>query len=286
MLRRDERYNIRETESRWQAAWGTAAAPPEALASLSRARNWVLRDAWSRYCTASGRGVALGPCAGAEGSAEPAALVEVYGIDAVRLALVSDVPPGRTLVWRDSRFDGAWRFVHRLWSLTAELSARLAPKAGSAAAAGRGQRLLAAAETAMAAGEIHKAVAALRALGNALADWPEPAVPAPLVDAWLRRLAPILPHLCQELWARLGHDGDLAAQPWPAGLPEPVVEAAVTIALQINGRRRGEVRLPRDASPQFLQSAALAHPAIARHMAGLSPRRVIVVPNRILNVVV
>lgn len=287
MLRRDERYNIRETEARWQAAWGMVAPPADGESSLSQARGRILQDVWSRYCQAASiHGNSAFASGGAEEQADPAMLVEVYGTDALRLALVSDVPPVRRLPWRDSRLDGAWRFVHRVWHLVAALSPRLQDDTGESTEARRGRALLASVDTALASGEIHKAVAGLRALGNGLADWPTPAVPATLVVAWLRMLAPVLPHLCQELWYRLGREGEIAAQPWPDRTTEPTAEAAVTIALQVNGRRRGELRLPRDANPQFLQRAALAHPAVARHMGGLSPRRVIVVPNRIFNVVV
>jgi leucyl-tRNA synthetase len=100
-----------------------------------------------------------------------------------------------------------------------------------------------------------------------------------------RLVAPMMPHLAQELWAQLGHVSVLVDEPWPKADPALVAEERVTIAVQINGRLRGTVELPRDSEKTMVERAALALPTVARHLEGRTPRKVIVVPNRIINVV-
>jgi leucyl-tRNA synthetase len=99
-------------------------------------------------------------------------------------------------------------------------------------------------------------------------------------------MAPMMPHLAEELWAELGHAPLLADQPWPKADPALIAEERVTIAVQVNGKLRGTLELPRDSEKHAAESAALALPAVARHLDGRAPRKVIIVPNRIVNVVV
>jgi leucyl-tRNA synthetase len=96
----------------------------------------------------------------------------------------------------------------------------------------------------------------------------------------------MMPHLAEELWQRLGHETLLVAEPWPAADPALTVDDTVTIAVQINGKLKGTVELPRDAARDSAENAALAVPAVAQALDGGAPRKVIVVPNRVVNVVV
>ena len=100
-----------------------------------------------------------------------------------------------------------------------------------------------------------------------------------------RLIGPMMPHLAEELWQRLGGESLLADQPWPAAEPELIRDEQVTIAVQVNGKLRGTLEIARDLDKAAVESAALELPQVARWLEGQSPRKVIVVPNRIVNIV-
>jgi leucyl-tRNA synthetase len=97
--------------------------------------------------------------------------------------------------------------------------------------------------------------------------------------------APTIPHIAEELWTRLGHRDMLVTMPWPVADARLVADATVTVAVQVNGKLRGTIELARDADKAAAEKAALALPGVQSAMAGQPPRKVIVVPNRIVNVV-
>ena len=109
-----------------------------------------------------------------------------------------------------------------------------------------------------------------------------------LLPCWalLALIAPMMPHLAEELWGRLGHADLLADQPWPEADPALVIDDSVTIAVQVNGKLRSTISLPRDCPKDSAEQAALADENVQRALAGKPVRKVIVVPNRIINVVV
>lgn len=278
----EERYNIRQVEARWRSEDRCRAGGPPR--GLSEARAWVATDVLARF----GRRAAPSPCltvapvTGADAGTD--ILIDAYGHDALRLALLSDVAPHRPLAWSDGLLDGAWRYLHRLW----RLGTAIAPgSSGPPLPPALLPDTIAEVEQDLALCHFHKAIARLRALSHALAVLPDCAARTAGLAALVRMFAPILPHLCAELWQRLGYRQPVADSPWPAG-PQavPALAPDVVVAIQVNGRRRGELRLPRDAGRPILESAALALPAVARITRGRPPRQVIVVPNRILNVVI
>jgi leucyl-tRNA synthetase len=148
---------------------------------------------------------------------------------------------------------------------------------------------------------LNSAVAEVRILSNAVADrlaalpliegerQASPAMAEALAEAisFVVRLAsPIMPHLCEELWQSLGHDRLVVEEPWPVADPALLISDTVKLAVQINGKLKATIDVKRDADNASVETAALAEPKIAAIMAGNPPRKVIVVPNRIVNVVV
>jgi leucyl-tRNA synthetase len=109
--------------------------------------------------------------------------------------------------------------------------------------------------------------------------------PRDALDAFVRMLAPLAPHLGEELWRKLGHGESVAHAPWPAADPALLEEKTVTLVVQVNGKRRGELVLPAGADDATVEAAALALEPVQRHLAGRAPKKVIVVPGRIVNVV-
>ena len=230
---------------------------------------------------------------------DPAAIIESYGADTARLFMLSDSPPERDLEWSEAGVEGVWRYVNRLWRLITE--GELPPAAAmpndlpEAAVSLRraSHKTIEHVTDDLEKFRFNRAVARIRELTNLLSDFAdnEKSAAAGFVlregfEAVTRLLGPLAPHLAEELWRRLGHETILAETPWPAADATLVVDETVTVAVQVNGKLRGQIELPRDADSAEAERAALALPAVARMAAGKPPRKVIVVPNRVVNVVV
>jgi leucyl-tRNA synthetase len=227
------------------------------------------------------------------------AIVDGYGADTARLYLLSDSPPERDLEWTDAGIEGAWRYVNRLWRLVTEppvplpppgtaVPAALAPAVDKARRAVH--RTIAAVTDDLEKFRFNRGVARIRELTNLLEEMVDAqgagAVLREGVEAAVRLLGPMMPHLAEEMWQALGHARLLADEPWPVADPALVVEDTVTVAVQVNGKLRGTLELPRDADQGTAETAALVLPAVQRAVEGRRPRKVILVPNRIVNVVV
>jgi len=231
---------------------------------------------------------------------DPTAIIDAYGADAARLFMLSDSPPERDLEWTEQGIDGAWRFLGRLWRLVDEPATAL-PAAGTPRPGdlqGPALELARATHKAIAtvtedlqAFRFNRAVARVRELANTVGSVEPSDGPA---LAWAVRealetlamlVAPMMPHVAEEMWERLGHAEMLAQTAWPKADPLLVVDDQITIAVQVNGKLRGTVDMPKDAPKQDTEQAALALPAVAKAIDGKTPRKVIVVPNKIVNVV-
>jgi leucyl-tRNA synthetase len=139
----------------------------------------------------------------------------------------------------------------------------------------------------------NKAVARLYEFTNTITDSTGGA-PASTAYAWALRealetltclIGPMMPHLAEELWQQLGHDRLLVLTSWPEADRQLIVDSTVTVAIQVNGKLRATIELPRDAAQPVVEAAALAEDAVQRALAGKQPRKIVVVPNRIVNVV-
>ena len=226
-------------------------------------------------------------------------VVDAYGADTARLLLMSDSPPERDLEWTESGIDGAWRFLSRLWRIATEpavalpaagtpLPATLSAKAGAARRATH--KTVAAITDDLAKFHFNKAVARIRELANTLAD-----LGAGEGEAWALRegletlvglINPITPHLAEEVWSQLGHAEPLTDRPWPGFDPALVADDVGTVAVQVNGKLRATLTLAKDLPAAEAEKAALADPGVVRALDGKPVKKVIVVPNRIVNIVV
>jgi len=235
---------------------------------------------------------------------DPDDIMGSYGADVARWFMLSDSPPERDVEWTERGVQGAWRFTQRLWRLVGEAAdvAKSAPDARPATF-GEGALTLrkashgALAKVSDAIEKLHfnVAVAHLYEYANAFSSSIGSQEQAPTPDyAWALREAaeilvkliqPMMPHLAEECWSALGHKTLLATQPWPTLEPELLVENTITLPVQINGKKRADVTVLRDAPAAHIEKAVLALEAVQRALDGQPPKKVIVVPGRIVNVV-
>lgn len=229
---------------------------------------------------------------------DPQTMVERYGADTVRLFMMFAAPPEMTLEWSDSGVEGAQRFLRRLWKLTYDLV-----NAGGACndhSLNSDQKQL--------RRELHKtiakvsddmgrrqhfntAIAAIMELLNHLQKAPleteaDRQILAEAIDAMVRMLAPITPHICEQLWQELGHEEPLAFAQWPSVDESALVEDEKLIVVQINGKVRAKLTVPADASAEQVEQIAFEEDSVQKHTEGKEIRKKIYVPGKILNIVV
>ncbi len=197
---------------------------------------------------------------------------------------------------------GASRFVQRLWRVVGEIADVKAPSGkpaqfSEAALAVRkaAHRALANVSEDVAKLRFNRCVAHIYECANALNDGIAATEDTPSPDlAWalreagdilVRLFSPMMPHLAEECWAALGHKSLAASEAWPELEPELLIESTITLPVQINGRKRADVTVPRDAGKEAVEAAVLALDEVKKALDGKSPKKVIVVPQRIVNVV-
>ena len=213
---------------------------------------------------------------------DPEPILDRYGADAVRWFMLSDSPPERDLEWSESGIEGAARFVQRVW----RLAMRPGTNAGEDPALLRKlHRTIAAVGEAIEGLQFNKSVAALYELTSAI----EKAKPSATRDEAIRTLlllvAPGAPHLAEEAWAARGESTMIADSTWPAFDPALLVDDEVTIAVQVNGKLRETMTAPRGLPKEEAEARALALPKVRAQLGDGSPRKVIVVPDRLVNIV-
>jgi leucyl-tRNA synthetase len=235
---------------------------------------------------------------------DPDDIIGSFGADTARWFMLSDSPPERDVIWTEEGAQGAWRFVQRLWRLVGD-AARVETLADLPRPAMFGDEALTlrkAAHRALARVSedveklrFNRCVAHIYEFANAFQDSLGSYETEPTADyRWAVREAadilvqlfhPMMPHLAEECWAALGHTTLVAAQSWPRVEPDLLVENTVTLPVQINGRKRADVTVPRDAGKAEIEAAVLALDAVQKALDGKPPKKVIVVPQRIVNVV-
>ena len=213
---------------------------------------------------------------------DPEPIVDQYGADAVRWFMLSDSPPERDLPWSESGIEGAWRFVQRLWRL---FQTERSTAGEDAALTRKYHQIIAGVAADIEALSFNKAVARLYELANAI-DRAAPSLARDTaIDGMLRLVSPMVPHLAEEAWAARGGTGLIADAAWPVVDPAMLVENDVTIAIQVNGKLRDTVLLAKGADQAAVEAAAMASEKVQRLLDGASPRKVIVVPDRLVNIV-
>ncbi len=227
---------------------------------------------------------------------DPQALTERYGADTVRLYTMFTSPPDQSLEWNDEGVEGAFRFVRRLWSLAigeAEaIRSATVPTALDEAARDARREIHTALKKALFDYERHQfntVVSASMTMVNVLYKLePSPARAGVLregVGILLRLLAPIAPHVTHHLWRKLGLGEDILGAGWPRVDEEALKQDAVAYVVQVNGKVRGNVKVPADADKEAIQAAALADEQVGKFIAGKTLRKVVVVPNKLINLV-
>ena len=236
---------------------------------------------------------------------DPTDIIESFGADTARWFMLSDSPPERDVIWTEAGAEGAHRFVQRIWRLVADASDFLGDtkqetpeKLSDEALALRRitHKTLASVEAAIEQLGFNRSVAQIYQLVNHMASVvkkdkldKDPSLAATLDESMqmlLLMAAPMMPHLAEECWKTLGKDGLVANHDWPKTDPTMLVEDEVTLPIQINGKKRGELTIAADADQATIEAAVLASEPVVRALEGKAPRKIIVVPKRIVNVVV
>lgn len=239
---------------------------------------------------------------------DPDDIISTYGADTARWFMLSDSPPDRDVIWSEEGVQGATRFVQRIWRLVNAAAPHLPQPGGSLADTlnHTGAKALRA-KTHQALADVSQGIERLR-FNTAIAklytfvgtlqeiiDDPRKPLENDRVfataareafDVLVQLIAPMMPHLAEECWRVLGHTELVALASWPALQPDLLVQDSITLPVQINGKKKADVTVPRDAKNPEIEAAVLALDEVKRTLDGKSPKKVIVVPQRIVNVVV
>jgi len=262
------------------------------------------------FLIASGEEVEIGPTEkmskSKRNTVDPDDIILSYGADVARWFMLSDSPPERDVIWTEAGVQGAYKAMQRLWRLVSDIDRAAGPQRPERPQRFGEEALLIrrAAHQALAKVEdeierlrFNVCIATIYEFANALSEAVGAIEEAPLGDdlrnafaeagdILVQCFAPMMPHLAEECWEALGHETLVAQSPWPTVDRSLIVSTHVTYVAQVNGKKRGELRIERDADAGAIERAALALEGVVRAMDSRPARRVIIVPNRIVNVVV
>jgi leucyl-tRNA synthetase len=220
----------------------------------------------------------------------PDEVIESHGADAMRLYELFMGPFDKGAPWSTDGIAGVYRFLQRSWRLLVEEAAPGEPTRTLEAGPGTEaqQRLLAltidGVTSDVEAMQFNTAIAKLMVFVREIEK--EAPLPLPAARSFVLLLAPFAPHVAEELWQRLGEQDSLARAPWPEAESRWLVADVLQLVVQVNGKRRDQIEVAADADEEAIRAAALAAPNVSRHLEGREPRRVIVVPGRLVNIVI
>ena len=256
------------------------------------------------YHVASGAELAIGPIEkmskSKRNTVDPSDIIRIYGADTARWFMLSDSPPDRDVIWTEAGVEGAHRFVQRVWRLVGRLAADIPPTATPRPAFFSGAATEIRRKTHRTVADVtedierlrfNRAVAHLYDLSNVVGAAGSPDsgdmgwALREAVEALVLMMAPMMPHLAEECWRALGHTSLVAAGAWPEVEPDLLQVDTMTLPVQVNGKKRAELTIAASASSPDIERAALGLEPVQRFLQGRPPRKVVVVPNRIVNVV-
>jgi leucyl-tRNA synthetase len=213
---------------------------------------------------------------------DPEPIIARYGADAVRWFMLSDSPPERDLEWSEGGIEGASRFVQRVWRLA---STDQAAEGVDEALGRKVHRTVAAVGEALEGLQFNKAVAQLYELTSAIEKSKPSETRSEAIRTLVKLAAPAAPHLAEEAWVALGEQGMVVDAPWPTFDASMLIDDQVTLAVQINGKLRDTLNAPRGLDRAAAEALALGSEKVQRQLGGNAPRKVIVVPDRLVNIV-
>jgi len=227
---------------------------------------------------------------------DPQALIEQYGADTARFFMMFAAPPEQTLEWSDAGVEGAHRFLKRVWSYAHALSGHAVSPVGQAdpqlAAVRREIHLtLRQADYDLSRHQFNTVASAAMKMLNALEKLQKDGC-----DGWtavahegfsilLRLLSPITPHIAHHLWRELGYGDDILAADWPQPLEAALVQDEITLVIQVNGKLRGNLTVPKNAAREVIETLAVQEPGVQKYLEGQTVKKVIVVPGKLVNIV-
>ncbi|MBL4751122.1 MAG: leucine--tRNA ligase [Amylibacter sp.] len=247
------------------------------------------------YEMMDGRPVTVGPSIKMSKSkknvVDPDDIIDQYGADTARWFVMSDSPPERDVEWTASGADAAWKHLQRVWRMTDEITQSNDAGAADAKEVLALQKATHRAVDAVTAGiegfAFNKSVAGLYQFTNTLAkSKADKATKVEAMKTMAQMMQPMTPHLAEEIWAAMGGVGLVAKAPWPKVDPAMLVDDTVTMPIQINGKRRDEIEVAADISKEELEKIVMANDAVQRALDGNAPKKLIIVPGRIVNVVI
>jgi Leucyl-tRNA synthetase len=217
---------------------------------------------------------------------DPRPIIEGYGADTARLFMLSDSPPERDLEWTESGVEGAWRYLNKLWRIVNSEAEGDETSDDALELRRTTHKTIAGVTDDIEHFHFNKAVARLRELTNAITAYKgDGKARSEAISALLQLLNPFLPHFTEECWEMLGNKTWLVDTAWPIANEEFLVEDTITLGVQVNGKLRGTVDVPMDHPKDDTEKAALEVENVAKFLEGKTVRKVIVVPNKIVNVV-
>lgn len=230
---------------------------------------------------------------------DPQSMIEAYGADTCRLFMMFASPPDMSLEWSDSGVEGASRFLRRVWRLAQAHVSQGLPGKLDVATLDDAQKVIRRAihaaikQASTDVGQYHKfntAIAQVMTVMNVLEKAPQAseqdrALLQEGLEAVTLLLAPITPHISHELWQQLGHPGSVIDAAWPSVDEQALVQDTITLVVQVNGKLRGQVEMPAAASREEVEAAARSNENVLRFIDGLTIRKVIVVPGKLVNIV-
>jgi leucyl-tRNA synthetase len=251
------------------------------------------------YVIATGEPVAIGEAEKMSKSKRnvvaPADIADTYGVDAARIFVLSDSPPERDVQWTSAGVEGAWRLINRIWAEFDDGFGSAEGGGGGDTAAGvvlrrATHKAIKAVTEAIEGFRFNSAIARLYEFVAAVRDARLAQTPAEArreaLSVLARLVGPFAPHLAEEGWQLLGESGLLALAPWPTWDPALADDDERILPVQINGKRRGEVRAPAGATAGEVEKLVFENEEIAKRLEGVTVRKVIVVRDRIVNLVV